>query len=64
MTTISDDEILSLWNAIKPSMGQHRVMTRQDGPHCVDKPTWVLRKLVELAVERGREIERKERGQR
>ena len=48
---ISDDDILSLWRTVRPSVKQDRAMVYQTGPYDVDHPTWELRRLVELAIE-------------
>ena len=47
---ISDDDILSLWRTVRPSVKQDEAMTYESGPYFVTCPTAELRHLVELAI--------------
>ena len=50
---ITDDDILSLWRTVRPGPAQNAAMVYQDGPYDIEHPTHELRRLVELAIERG-----------
>ena len=53
MQPITDDEILSLWRTVRPSVKQNHAMVYQDGPYDVETPTFELRRLIELAMEQS-----------
>jgi hypothetical protein len=59
---ISDDDILSLWRTVRPSAEQNKAMVYQSGPNNEDCPTYELRRLVELAIDCGREREKLQGG--
>ena len=52
---LTDDEILSLWRTARPSPGQDNQMTWFHFCTGETRPRAELRKLVELAIEYGRE---------
>ena len=52
---LTDDEILSLWRTARPDPGQDNEMTWVDFDDGVTRPRAELRKIVELAIEYGRE---------
>jgi len=53
---ISDDDILSLWRTVRPSLDQDKAMTYESGPCDITRPSPELRHLVELAIQYAQNI--------
>jgi hypothetical protein len=57
---ITDDEIMSLWNTVRPSYAQQMCMIYGHGPYGSTKPKYELRHFAELVIEWTMEKESKQ----